>query len=126
MKRILIFLVLAISSLTALATPPRLAVEQLFDGRFNNEKSVRTSIIKSNGVYFRSLKFTDNPDIVNTIDKAVHKDSSRAANFFEQNGEGGHSTLIKIVNNDQTIDIVFQYQNGSGFFVIRGPEEAFK
>lgn len=126
MKRLLFILTLAISSFTAFATPPGLAVEQLFDGRFNKDKSVRTSIIKSDGVYFRSLEVTDNPDIVKIIDIALQKDSERASNYFDQEGEGGHSTLIKIINNGETIDIVFQHQNGSAFFVIRGPEEAFK
>ncbi len=126
MKHYIFILILIISSFTALAKPPRLAVESLFDGRYNKNKSVTTSISKSDGIYYRSLHVTDNPDIIEKIEKAIHQDSSKASNLFEQEGEGGRSTLVKIINNGETINIGLQQYNGSAFFFIKGSEKAFK
>lgn len=51
MKRIIITTILIISAVIAYAAPPRLAVEELFDGRYNGNKSVSVSIYKSSGNY---------------------------------------------------------------------------
>ena len=126
MKHFIIFLTLLFSSLTAMAKPPHLAAEQLFDGRYNTEKSVRTSISKADGFYYRSLHITNNPKIINLIEAALKKDAPRASKSFEQEGEGGRYTSLKIISNGETIDIGLQQYNGSAFFFIRGPEKAFK
>lgn len=126
MKHLIIFLTLLISSLTAMATPPHLAVEQLFDGRYNKEKTVRTSISKADGFYYRSLHITNNPGIIKIIEKALRKDSPRALKSFEQEGEGGRYSSLKIVNNGETIDIGLQQYNGNAFFFIKGKVEAFR
>ncbi len=126
MKHLIIFLTLLISSLTAMATPPHLAVEQLFDGRYNKEKSVRTSISKADGNYYCSLHITNNPGIIKVIEAALRKDGPRASKFFEQEGQGGRYTSLKIISNGETIDIGLQQYNGSAFFFIKGKEKAFK
>ncbi len=126
MKRLIIFLTLTISSLTAMAIPPHLAVEQLFDGRYNKEKSVRTSISKADGNYYRSLHITNNPGVVEVIEAALRKDGPRASKSFEQEGQGGRYTSLKIISNGETIDIGLQQYNGSAFFFIKGKEKAFK
>ncbi len=126
MRQFLIILTLILSSLTAMARPPHLAVEQLFDGRYNKEKSVRTSILRADGIFYRSLHVTNNPDIIKTIEAALRKDSPRASKSFEQEGEGGRYTSIKIISNGETINIGLQQYNGTAFFFIRGKENAFK
>lgn len=126
MKHFIIFLTLLFSSLTAMAKPPHLAAEQLFDGRYNTEKSVRTSISKSDGFYYRSLHVTNNPRIIKIIETALKKDAPRASKSFEQEGEGGRYTSLKIISNGETIDIGLQQYNGSAFFFIKGKEKAFK
>lgn len=126
MKPIIIFLILLFSSLTAMAKPPHLAAEQLFDGRYNTEKSVRTSISKADGYYYRSLHITNNPGIIKVIEAALKKDGPRASKSFEQEGEGGRYTSLKIISNGETIDIGLQQYNGSAFFFIKGKEKAFK
>ncbi len=126
MKHLIIFLTLLISSLTAMATPPHLAVEQLFDGRYNKEKSVRTSISKADGNYYCNLHITNNPGIIKVIEAALRKDRPRASKFFEQEGQGGRYTYLKIISNGETIDIGLQQYNGSAFFFIKGKEKAFK
>lgn len=126
MKQLLISLILILSYLTAMAVPPQLAVENLFDGRYNREKSVTTSISRSDGIYYRSLHITNNPDLVRTIYKIMRRDAKRASKSFEQEGEGGRYTSIKITSNGEIIDIGMQQYNGSAFFFIKGKEKAFK
>lgn len=126
MRQFLITLTLILSSLTAMAKPPHLSAEQLFDGRYNKEKSVRISISKADGMFYRSLHVTNNPGIIKTIEAALRKDSQRASKTFEQEGEGGRYTSLKVVSNGETIDIGLQQYNGSAFFFIKGKEKAFK
>lgn len=128
MKRLLIIMSLAIIAVTANAKPPQISVEQLFDGRYNKEKTVSTSIIKDNGTYFRLLQVKDNPVIVKKIADMLTKDRSKSTRYFEQTGEGGKSTIVKISNNGETIDIGFQQDPAgkSATLFIKGSEKAFK
>lgn len=126
MKRLIIKLTLILTSLIAMATPPHLAVEELFDGKYNTEKSVRTSISRADGIFYRSLHITNNPEIIKTIEAALRKDSPRASKSFEQEGEGGRYTSLKVISNGETIDIGLQQYKGSAFFFIKGKENAFK
>ncbi len=115
-------------ALMANAKPPQITVEQFFDGRYNNEKTVSTSISKDNGTYFRILHVTNNPAIVNKVAETLLKDRAKASKYFEQTGEGGKSMIVKIINNGETINIGFQ-QDPSGksaTLFIKGPEKAFK
>lgn len=128
MKRLLIIFLTTIVSLMANAKPPQISVEQFFDGRYNNEKTVSTFFSKDNGVYFRLLQVNNNRAIVKKIGETLLKDRGIATKFFEQTGEGGKSTIVKISNNGETIDIGFQ-QDPSGksaSLFIRGSEKAFK
>ncbi|MDE6741795.1 MAG: hypothetical protein K2J58_05645, partial [Muribaculaceae bacterium] len=59
MKRLLIIFSMTLLALLVNAKTPRISALQLFDGRFNNEKTVRTSISKANGMYHRMLWVTD-------------------------------------------------------------------
>ncbi len=126
MKQLIVILALMISSLSTIAKPPHLAVEQLFDGRYNKEKSVMTSISKADGIYYRSLHVINNPRIIKIIETALRKDSPKASKSFEQEGEGGRYTSLKVINNGETIDIGLQQYNGTAFFFIKGKENAFK
>lgn len=126
MKQLLVIFILILTSIAAMAKPPHLAAEQLFDGRYNKEKTVRTSISRADGIYYRSLHITDNPGIIKIIENALRKDSPRAAKSFDQEGEGGRYTSLKIVSNGVTIDIGLQQYNGNAFFFIKGKEKAFK
>ncbi len=128
MKRLLIILSLTLVALMANAKPPQIIVEQFFDGRYNNEKTVSTSISKDNGTYFRILHVTNNPAIVKKIANTLLKDRTKANKYFEQTGDGGRSTIVKITNNGETIVVGFQ-QDPSGrsaTLFIKGPEKAFR
>ncbi|MDE6810973.1 MAG: hypothetical protein K2J15_01335 [Muribaculaceae bacterium] len=126
MKHILIILTFVISSLSVVAKPPHLASEAFFDGRYNDEKSVTTLFTKSDGNYYRSLHINNNPGIVKEIEEAIKKDSPKAYKSFQQEGEGGRFTSLKINNNGETIDIGLQQYKGTAYFFIKGKNEAFK
>lgn len=128
MKRIIITLSIVILALVANAKPPTIAVAQFFDGRYDKEKTVSTSISKDNGIYYRGLHVVNNPGIVKNIYETLKKDASNATKYSEQTGEGGTSVLIKLTNNGEIINIGFQQapsgQNATLF--IKGPDKAFK
>ncbi len=128
MKRTLITLaIIMVSAVTAFAKPPQLATEQLFDGRYNKNKSVSTSIYRNNGTYYRGMTVTGNPDIVRKIADAISKDADGATNYSDYSGSVGQYTSLKIVNNGETIHIgLKQDRPGSAFFFIQGKEKAFK
>ena len=78
MKRLLILLLCIVSAVSIYANPPKLNVENLFDGRYNNNKSVTISIYKNNGNYYRGLTIKNNPEIIKQIAEAIAKDQPRA------------------------------------------------
>ncbi|MDE6007119.1 MAG: hypothetical protein K2G67_06160 [Muribaculaceae bacterium] len=128
MKRILIIFLTTVVALMANAKAPKMSVEELFDGRYNQEKTVSTFFSKDNGSYFRMMQVNDNPAIVKKIADTLAKDKAKTDRYFEQSGEGGKSVIVKITNNGETIDIGFQ-QDPSGksaTLFIKGPEKAFK
>ena len=77
MKRFLLFSIMAIMALTAYAKQAKLNVESLFDGRYNNDKSVTISIYKNNGNYYRGITVKNNPKIIKAIADAIEKDKPR-------------------------------------------------
>ncbi|MBD5172669.1 MAG: hypothetical protein HDT02_05575 [Bacteroidales bacterium] len=128
MKKFIIIFLMSTITFLANAKPPHLSVEQLFDGRYNNEKTVSTFVSKDNGSYYRMLQVSNNPAIVKIIAETLTKDKAKTARFFEQTGEGGKSIIVKITNNGETIDIGFQQapSGKSATLFIKGPEKAFK
>lgn len=127
MKHLFILLLCVVSAVSIYANPPMLNVESLFDGRYNDNKSVIISIYKNNGNYYRGLTIKRNPEIIKQIAAAIAKDQSRAKEFSEYQGEDGHYTSLQIENNGEIIYIGLQRDKvGSGFFFIQGKGEAFK
>lgn len=128
MKKFIIIFLMSTITFLANAKPPQLSVEQLFDGRYNKEKTVSTFVSKDNGSYYRMLQVSNNPSIVKIIADTLAKDKAKTTRYFEQTGEGGKLIIVKITNNGETIDIGFQ-QDPSGTsatLFIKGPEKAFK
>lgn len=127
MKRILILLLCIVSAVTIYAKPPKLNVEKLFDGRYNNNKSVTISIYRNNGNYYRGLTIKDNPEIIKAIAEAIKKDAPRGSEYSDYQGNDGQYTSLQIVNNGETIYIGLQRdKSGGGFFFIQGKEKAFQ
>jgi hypothetical protein len=127
MKRLFILLLYIVSAVSIYANPPKLNVENLFDGRYNNNKSVTISIYKSNGNYYRGLTVKNNPEIIKQIAEDIAKDQPRAKDFSDYQGEDGQYTSLQIENNGEIIYIGLQRDKaGGGFFFIQGKEKAFK
>lgn len=127
MKRIIAIIIFVVSVVTVYAKPPRLAVEELFDGRYNTNKNVTTSIYKNNGNYYRALTVTGNSGIVSAIMSAIKKDSPRASNYSDHNGNDSQYISLRVVNNGETIYIGLQREeSGDAFFFIQGKEKAFE
>ena len=127
MKRLVIIIFSVIIAVSAFAKPPKLNVENLFDGRFNNTKNVTVSIYRNNGNYYRGITVMNNPDIVQKIANALEKDVPKASDYSNHQGADGWYTSLQVVNNGETIYIGLQRdRHGGGFFFIQGKEKAFK
>ena len=127
MKRLAIIIACIVTAIAANATPPKLNVESLFDGRYNDNKNVTISIYKNNGNYYRGLTVKNNPAIIKSIVVAISKDTPRAKEYSDYNGDDGQYTSLQIVNNGETIYIGLQRdRHGGAFFFIQGKEKAFK
>ena len=127
MKRLIFIIACIITAIAVHANPPKLHVESLFDGRYNDNKSVTISIYKNNGNYYRGLTVNNNPGIIKKIAESITKDAPRAKEYSDYNGADGHYTSLQIVNNGETIYIGLQRdRHGGAFFFIQGKEKAFK
>lgn len=128
MKRITILLLTIIISIsTVLAKPLDLAIEKLFDGRYNKEKTVSTYINKNNGKYYRGMTIKKNPAIIEKINEAFKKDTPKASNFSEYTGNGSKYISLKFTNNGEKIEVGLQQENsGDAYVFIQGNEKAFK
>lgn len=128
MKRLLIIFLMAIIGMMAYAKPPKLSVDQFFDGRYNKEKSVRISISRDNDIYYRGFQVTGNPVLIEKISELIAKDATLAKKYSEQVGAGGKSILVVITNNGENIYVGLQ-QDPTGknaYLFIKGPTNAFK
>lgn len=127
MKQPISLLIFILTTAIAFAKPPHLNVEKLFDGRYNNNASVSTSIYKNNGNYYRGLTVTNNPAILNAIATAIEKDKPKGKDYSDYQDNSGRYISLKVVNNEAAIFIGFQRdKSGGGFFFIQGKESAFK
>ena len=127
MKQLIIIITCIASAILAYANPPKLNVESLFDGRYNDNKNVTISIYKNNGNYYRGITVKNNSNIVNKIADAISKDVPRAKDYSDYHGEDGQYTSLQIVNNGEIIYIGLQRdRHGGAFFFIQGKEKAFK
>ena len=126
MKRLIIIITCIVTAIAVYANPPKLNVESLFDGRYNDNKSVTISIYKNNGNYYRGLTVKNNPGIIKKIAEAISKDAPRAKEYSDYSGADGQYTSLQIFNNGEIIYIGLQrVRHGGAFFFIQGKEKAF-
>lgn len=128
MKRLLIILsVIFLTSLAAVAKPPHLNVEKLFDGSYNTNKSVSLIVSKKDGKYFRGCSVENNPAMVKKIAGLFEKDLDRAAKSQDIISNGSKFSSMTVINNNLEIHIGLSYDTANGCFLfIDGPVGAFK
>ena len=127
MKRFVIIFVALVFSLTAMASPPNLKVESLFDGRYNSNKKVETTIMKQGGQYYRGFDINNDSNVIKQIRSAIDKDKARAADYTYFTDKDGSYTSLKFINNGETIFVGLQInKDGTALFFINGKEKAFK
>ena len=128
MKRFLLTLSVVLIALIAYATPPNLSVEQFFDGRYNNDKTVEIYIYRDQRESYRTFKVSNNPTIVKQVLDALQADSQKSANYSERIKGGRKNYRITVYNNGKNIDIGFgmSVDGKSATLMINGPISAFK
>ena len=92
MKRLLIAILCIVTCVTVFFILSKLHVENLFDGRFNNNKSVTVSIYKNNGNYYRGITVKNNLGIIKKIADAIERDPPRASQYSDHQGNDGQYT----------------------------------
>jgi hypothetical protein len=115
------------TAIAVYANPPKLNVENLFDGRYNGNKNVTITIYRNNGNFYRGMTIKNNPGIIKTIAEAISKDAPRAKDYSDHQDADGQYTSLQIVNNGEVIYIGLQRdKHGGAFFFIQGKDKAFK
>lgn len=128
MKKLSTILICIITATIALAAPPNLQVEQIFNGRHNNEKGVTTTIAERSANYYRGMTVTNKPSLINKIIKAIGKDKPRGADYTDYQDDSMRYICLKVINNGEVITIGLQTNktHDSGLFFIQGKMKAFK
>lgn len=127
MKRFLTLIAGLIISVVTFAKPPQLNVEKMFDGSYNNDKTVSLQISKNKNKYFRGCTVQGNAKLVKKISNLFDKDSERAESSQSIISEDSHYSSMTIINNGQEIYVGLSFEdNNSCYLFISGSPEAFK
>lgn len=97
MNRLVIFCVIVLSALSALAED--LALEKLFDGRYNNNPHTQVTIITNDYSYFRSIDVNGDSRIVREIEALLKKDKAKSFNCVEEYSNGKYSQILSFPGN---------------------------
>lgn len=97
MKRLVIFCVIVLSALSAMAED--LALEKLFDGRYNNNPHTQVTIITNDYSYFRSIDVNGDSRIVREIEALLKKDKAKSSNCVEEYSNGKYSQILSFPGN---------------------------
>lgn len=127
MKRQLTTLLLITASIIAVAKPPKLACESIFerdDLRIKGVKIVKSQMGDTN---YRSITIEDGKKYYDEFLKLVMKDKPRAVSVYESFEGKDESIMLTIPNNGFEIMIRLNRKNdGSLRLYISGSNEAFK
>lgn len=127
MKRYILIIILSLISFSAFAKAPNLHVEQLFNGSYNNNRSVSINISTSPEKYFRGFTVTNNKELLNKVVKLFEQDLPKAEQSQDLISYGSRFRSMKIKNNGEEIYIGLSYDGDAGCYIfISGPLKAFK
>lgn len=127
MKRYLILVLLTISALTALAAPPHLACEAIFERDDLRRPGVDLCIKKEPNNYYRGIIVKKDPKLLAEVKKLVEKDRKLASVVAEKNPEKGGGIVLNIPNNGQIINVGLSWKDNGDFgFFIQSVLSAFE
>lgn len=128
MKKLSLFIISVLIGIAAVARPPQLEIEKLFDGSYNTDKTVSIHISKSKDKFFRGFTVHGNPKLVKKISDMFKKDSKNAEKTQEIIDKGILSySSLEIKNNGCTIIVGLSYSIDDGCYLfIKGSPEAFE
>lgn len=107
MKRLIIAISLAVIGFGAYAGELGLALEQLFDGRYDSNSKVEWSRIKRSGTLNYYLDFNNNPEIIKDVMTALKKDMEGEEFDTEIVTKNETYYKAKFTRNGYIIDIGF-------------------
>ena len=128
MKRIILTTILAFFAMALFAKSPRHAVEKYFDGRYNRNPNVETTIIKSDNGYFRSLSIAPTEKaIIEEVTKAFEQDKKISSSVCDTWSGGKHDIILGFFFNGQPVSMGFESAPGKKTEVfISGHPDAYK
>ncbi|MDE6267945.1 MAG: hypothetical protein K2M04_02560 [Muribaculaceae bacterium] len=127
MKRQLATLLLITASIIAVAKPPKLACETVFDREDLRIEGIRIVKSQSGNSNYRSIKFSDGKKYYDDLYKLIIQDKQRAQTVYESFEGKNESILLQIPNNGHQITVSLRRNDdGSVELYISGLTEAFK
>lgn len=127
MKKYFLILILSMVSAIVSAKAPNLHVEEMFDGSYNNNKSVSLNISKNQEKYFRGCTVTNNKGLLKKISQLFEKDLPKASSSHDLISNGTRFRSMIIINNGEEIYVGLSYDANNGCYLfINGPLKAFK
>ncbi len=128
MKRLIFSLLLTLVAVAAFAQSKSLAIEKFFDGRYNSNPEISTTISKSQSHYYRGMEVgSSQKQVIDAITKAVDSDKKNADNVMDKWEKGQHEVILRIKRNGQFVNVGLETQkDGSIEVFISGPTDAFK
>lgn len=105
MKKCLLFLIVMVMDFVAMAAPPKLASEKIFENLDLYDTSLSVTIVERKDQIARSLSFKNKPELLEKIKKALTVDKSLAVSKSLVSNNGEISESIVIVNDDEEIKI---------------------
>lgn len=111
----------------AVAKPPHLNVEKVFDGTYDYNKSVSINISKTKDKYFRGCTVRNDASLVKKIVSLFKADLKRAEKSQDIIENGPKYSSMTIINNNLTINVGLSFEPDNGCYLfITGPNEAFE
>lgn len=105
MKRYLLFVILSIIHIVAIASSPKLASEKIFEDINLYDPSLSITIMERPDQTVKTLSFKNKPDLQKKIKKALDSDKEKAVSKSLVSDNGEISESIVIINEDEEIKI---------------------
>ncbi|MDE6078898.1 MAG: hypothetical protein K2G35_02410 [Duncaniella sp.] len=127
MKSFLLTILMAAGAVTALATPPNLAVESVFTRTELRRTGYDITITRQPNNYYRSISAERDPKLLKEVRALFEKDSKRADNYVERYDDGDERHVLNIPHEGRYINVGLSVDSDGSFrLFVQGEPEAFK